>query len=94
VAAGSVSGVVITIDRYGNLISNIDAALLAPLRQPQVRAGELVLPLSRTYGDVAPGELLALVNSFGVVEVARAQGSAALTLGLARGAPLTVLERD
>ena len=39
-----------------------------------------------------PGEFLALVNSFGVVEIARAEQSAAEGLGLSRGAPVTVQE--
>jgi S-adenosylmethionine hydrolase len=47
--------------------------------------------LRRTYGDVQPGEFLALINSFGVLEIARAQGSAAESLGLGRGAPVIVL---
>jgi S-adenosyl-L-methionine hydrolase (adenosine-forming) len=89
-AAGRVSGVVITIDRYGNLISNIDAALLSAQGSPVVRAGPLALPLTRTYGDMPAGSYLALINSFGVVEVARSQGNAAASLGLGRGAPVTV----
>jgi S-adenosylmethionine hydrolase len=93
-AAGRVSGVVISIDRYGNLISNIDAALLAGLSEPVVRAGGLALPLSRTYADAPPGSHLALINSFGVVEVACSQGSAAASLKLGRGAPVTVTARE
>jgi hypothetical protein len=41
-----------------------------------VRVGGREFALRRTYSDVRPGEYLALVNSFGVVEIAqaRAQG--------------------
>jgi S-adenosylmethionine hydrolase len=49
--------------------------------------------LRRTYGDVRPGEYLALVNSFGVVELARAEQSAAEGLGLGRGAPVVISNR-
>lgn len=90
--AGSVTGAIVTIDHFGNLISNIEAELIAPLRQPEVRLGGRRLALRRTYGEAAPGEYLALVNSFGVVEVARSEGSAAAGLGLARGAPIEVLD--
>lgn len=90
VEQGAVSGVVITIDHFGNLITNIDASLIEDLPQPQVQAGNHVLPLLRTYGDVRPGEYLALINSFGVVEIARAEQSAADGLGLSRGAPIVV----
>jgi S-adenosylmethionine hydrolase len=46
----------------------------------------------QTYGRVKPGEYLALVNSFGVLEIARAEGSAAEGLGTNRGAPVIVKE--
>jgi len=52
--------------------------------------GALVLPLRRTYGDAKPGTALALVNSFGVLEVAVAEGRASDLLGLSRGAPIVV----
>lgn len=89
----SVSGVIITIDHFGNLISNIDAALIERFRLPLVHAGNHAFPLLRTYGDTRPGDYLALVNSFGVVEIARAEQSAAEGLGLSRGAPVTVRDR-
>jgi S-adenosylmethionine hydrolase len=87
-----ISGVVITIDNFGNLISNIDASLLSRFRQALVQAGAHSFPLLRTYGDAKPGDYLALVNSFGVLEIARAEQSAAEGLGLSRGAPIVVRE--
>jgi S-adenosylmethionine hydrolase len=89
----SVTGVIITIDHFGNLISNIDASLIERFRLPLVHAGNHAFPLLRTYGDTRPGEYLALVNSFGVVEIARAEQSAAEGLGLSRGAPVVVRDR-
>lgn len=92
VTGEQVSGVIITIDHFGNLISNIDGALLQRFARPIVRTGGHAFPLRRTYGDVHPGDFLALVNSFGVVEIARAEQSAAEALGLGRGAPVVVSE--
>ena len=46
--------------------------------------------MQTTYGRGKPGDFLALVNSFGVVEIARAEGSAADGLGSERGAPLII----
>jgi S-adenosylmethionine hydrolase len=89
---GQIRGVVIAVDNFGNLISNIDESLLAGMRSPKVRAGAHAFPLRRTYGDARPGDYLALINSFGVVEVARAEQSAADGLGLERGAPIVVLD--
>ncbi len=89
----SVAGVVIAIDHFGNLITNIDATLIERFRLPLVHAANHSFPLRRTYGDTAPGEYLALVNSFGAVEIARAEHSAAQGLGLSRGAPVVVRDR-
>jgi S-adenosylmethionine hydrolase len=93
VGPDQVAGVIITIDHFGNLITNIDGGLIQRFGHPIVRTGGRSFPLRRTYGDVRPGEFLALVNSFGVVEIARAEQSAAEALGLGRGAPVTVSDR-
>lgn len=87
---GEVRGSVVAIDHFGNLITNIDATLIGEFQRPLVRAGGRRLTLSPTYGHCPPGEFLALINSFHVIEVARAEGSAAEGLGLGRGAPVTV----
>ncbi len=87
---GQVSGVIVTIDAFGNLISNIDARLLDGFREPVASIGGHQIPMLQTYGRAKPGDLLALVNSFGVIEVARAEGSAAEGLGSDRGAPLVI----
>jgi len=87
---GKISGVIVTVDTFGNLISNIDARLIENMNEPVADiAGHQIAMLS-TYGRARPGEYLALVNSFGVVEIARAEGSAADGLGSERGAPLVV----
>lgn len=90
---GGITGVVITIDHFGNLITNIEESLLRGMREPEVIAAGHAFALRRTYGDARPGEYLALVNSFGVLEIARAEQSAADGLGLNRGAPVVVRDR-
>src|SRR5439155_26237896 len=89
----TVTGLVISIDHIGNLITTIDAALIERFRLPLVHAANHAFPLLRTYGDSRRGEYLALVNSFGVIEIARAEHSAAEGLGLSRGAPVVVRDR-
>jgi S-adenosyl-L-methionine hydrolase (adenosine-forming) len=89
-SGGAVSGVIITVDHFGTLISNIDSHWLAGFVEPHVYAGSRVLPVRRTYGDARPGDFLALVNSFDVLEIACAEGRAADSLGLSRGAPIVV----
>lgn len=92
VTAGKVSGVIITVDAFGNLISNIDESLIAALTSPVAVLAGHRFELKPTYGRARPGDYLALINSFGVLEIARAEGSAADGLGTDRGAPVQVLE--
>jgi len=89
-----VSGMVVAVDNFGNLITNIGSGLLTDFDTPTVKAGGRQFELRRTYGDVVPGDYLALINSFGVLELARAEGSASDGLGLGRGAPVVVSRND
>jgi hypothetical protein len=90
VTAQAVSGVVITVDHFGNLITNIEGRWLAGWVEPKVYAGAHVFSVHRTYGDVPPGSPLALINSFGVLEIAIAERRADEQLGLSRAAPVVV----
>ena len=94
VRAGEVSGLVVTADNFGNLITNIDKQLISSMDQPVVLAAGQQFALRQTYGDVKPGEFLALINSFDVLEIACAERSAAEKLGLGRGAPVSVRPLD
>lgn len=88
----TVSGIIVTIDAFGNLISNIDQTLIADFRKPVAQLAGHTMELVSTYGRVQPGEFLALINSFGVVEIARAEGNAAESLGSGRGAPVSIID--
>lgn len=92
VQGGRISGVIVTVDAFGNLISNIDAALIDTFQQPVAHLAGHDFELKATYGRANPGDYLALINSFGVLEIARAEGSAAEGLGSERGAPITIIE--
>jgi S-adenosylmethionine hydrolase len=86
-ADGGVQGEVITVDRFGNAVTNLLA-----MRGGEVRVGTLALPVRRTYADVASGEPLALVGSSGLVEIAVRDGSAATKLGLRRGSEVVLVK--
>jgi S-adenosylmethionine hydrolase len=88
-ADGAVQGEVITIDRFGNAVTNLLA-----MRGGLVQVGGLTLALRRTYADVAEGEPLALIGSSGLVEIAMRDGSAAEKLGLRRGSGVVLLGRS
>lgn len=92
VSAGKVAGTVITIDAFGNLITNIDESLLADFGEPVAHVAGQQIPTLTTYGRAKPGDFLALVNSFGVIEIAKSEGSAAEGLGLERGAPVVITD--
>ena len=77
---GALAGEVISIDRFGNAITN-----LVGLRSGIVEAAGATLPLRRTYGDVPTGAAVALVGSTGLIEVAVRDGNAARALHLTKG---------
>jgi S-adenosylmethionine hydrolase len=82
--AGDVEGEVVTVDHFGNLITNVEGGP-SPLGAT-VELGGAAVPLVRTYADANPGDLIALVNAFDVVEIAQRDGNAARALALGRGA--------
>jgi hypothetical protein len=89
-----IKGEIIHVDRFGNLVSNITVeAFRSWLRGDDFRlhAGPVVLTrLLRTYGEAAPGEVLALVGSQGCLELACARGSAAERLGAGLSLPVEI----
>jgi S-adenosylmethionine hydrolase len=89
---GKISGCIVTIDAFGNLISNIDAALVDEFAEPVANIAGRQIAMLSTYGRAQPGDFLALKNSFGVIEIAKAEGNAADGLGLERGAPLLIAD--
>lgn len=87
---GGVEGQVLYIDHFGNCISNISAADLGQVKAPPERMTVQVGPLRvghlhTTYADVNPGEIVAMIGSTGMLEVAVNQGSAAAHLRAAPG---------
>jgi S-adenosylmethionine hydrolase len=99
-AAGEFIGRVVSIDRFGNVISNIDADRLEHLLgaggpgDMQIQVGaHRVCGLSQTYGDAAPNTPLALIGSRGFLEIAVNQGSASQYFNLQKGDPVQVFVR-
>lgn len=89
-------GTVLRVDRFGNLITNIDRRTFdkiagGPL-EIQIGSHQVSKVVS-TYTDVAPGEICALFGSTDHLEVAANGASAAASLGLSRGAPVHVSRR-
>jgi S-adenosylmethionine hydrolase len=83
---GGVQGEVISVDRFGNAVTNLVA-----MRGGAIQVAGLALTVRRTYADAAEGEPVALVGSSGLVEIAVRDGSAAERLGLRRGSSVVLL---
>lgn len=79
---GELIGSIISVDRFGNLITNIDSATLERFYVSHKRAGpqreglcirireKEITGLSRSYADAAPGYPLAIIGSRGFLEIA------------------------
>ena len=93
VAGGEVRGQILYIDRFGNAITNIPAALLAGLGPAATlvvtAGGQEISGVQTTYAAGAPGALLALVGSAGLLEIAVRDGHAAHTLSCRVGDPVS-----
>jgi S-adenosylmethionine hydrolase len=96
----AVQGEVIYIDRFGNLVTNLSLQQLARAGIESAPAqilveikGRRIGKLSRTFheedGEVT-GRLLALISSYGYLEIAVRDGSAAVELGVSIGEPVYV----
>jgi S-adenosylmethionine hydrolase len=97
VAADHILGQALLADSFGNLITNIrreQAELLASPDQLNVACQQCnIRGISRAYGDRSPGEMIALFDSQGRLEIAVVHGSAAQALGAESGASVVVRRR-
>jgi S-adenosylmethionine hydrolase len=87
-----VTGSVVHVDRFGNLVTNLAETDLPPSSSGWIfRVGDIaVRGLSRTYSDVATGQFVAVVGSGGTVEISVRDGSAEDHSGAVRDASVVV----
>ena len=82
-------GEVIHIDRFGNLITNLPRRLLEPLvdKGPlQIHImGRRISGLKTAYAEARKGELMAIFDSFGLLEISLMGDSAGEVLKAAKG---------
>src|SRR5262245_2500648 len=96
ITADAIAGEVLRVDRFGNLITNVDrktferfAADAKGTIEIQV-GGHQISRVVSTYADASAGELCALFGSSEHLEFAANGSSAAATLALGRGAPVHI----
>ncbi|MGC2110679.1 MAG: SAM-dependent chlorinase/fluorinase [Candidatus Korobacteraceae bacterium] len=93
----SLRGVVLKVDKFGNLITNIgelDAPALFGNAPPPVSiliAGQTITHVCQSYAEGGDEELFAIVGSSGYLEIAAKQASAAEKLAAGVGTPVGVL---
>jgi S-adenosylmethionine hydrolase len=94
VTADLLAGEVLRVDRFGNLVTNIDRKLFDQFVHSngiEIAAGShRIGRVVGTYAEAAADEVCALFGSTDHVEIAVNAGSASERLGLARGAPVTI----
>jgi hypothetical protein len=90
-------GVVIKVDKFGNLITNI-GRLEAPelfaggtTAASFLIAGEIITRLCRSYAEGAEDEVFAIIGSSGYLELAAKQASAAEKLAAGVGSPVGIV---
>ena len=86
-------GVVLFIDHYGNILTNIPGSELAKIKPGQllnltIKGKPVPAPFLRTYAEAPDDRPFALINSDGEFEIAISKGSAAKKLGIAPGDPV------
>ena len=90
-----VRGVVLAVDGFGNLVTNVPRALVNRFGDATFTVGGTPVPrLVSTYAEMPPGEVCALIGSSNYLEFAVNSASAAARLGLSRGTLVEVRPFD
>jgi len=90
-------GVVLKVDRFGNLITNITPQDIPRLFQEKPSAFKIamgkgqVTRLCSNYAEGGPGEAFAILGSMGFLEIATNRGSAFQLLGVGKGTDVNVV---
>ncbi len=93
-AEGVIKARVVSVDHFGNLISNLSQdrfSRLAGSRPFRIAVGGSILRgIVRSYSDVREGEVLALFGSSGLLEISVRNGNCRQQLQVTRGAPVEI----
>lgn len=90
---GSIEGVILKADRFGNLLTNLAAADLPDdLANFSLELESLhITRFCRFYAEAEPGEIFAIVGSSGLLEIAMNRGSAKEETGIIPGTKFRVI---
>lgn len=92
VDANTMRGVVLKVDKFGNLVTNLSERdvpqlFTEPAPPFKITVGKAqVSKLVKSYSEGAPGEVFAIVGSMGFVEISANRGAGAQAAGVGKGA--------
>jgi S-adenosyl-L-methionine hydrolase (adenosine-forming) len=90
-------GVVLKVDRFGNLVTNITPQDAPMLFGTGGKAFKIVVgsreitELHKAYAEGAPGEVVGILGSMGFLEIAANRGAAAQLTGAGKGSDVTII---
>lgn len=96
VDAKTLRGVVLRVDRFGNLITNFTPPDIPVLFQENIPPFKIVVgkkeisSMRPNYAEGAPGEVFGILGSMGYLEIAANRGAAAQLLGVGKGAEVVI----
>jgi S-adenosylmethionine hydrolase len=97
VDANRLRGVVLKVDRFGNLITNItpqDAPMLFgadPAAFKIVVGNREITDIRQAYAEGAPGEVFGILGSMGFLEIAANRGVATQLVGAGKGSEVSII---
>src|SRR5712691_3580535 len=90
-------GVVLKVDRFGNLVTNITPQDAPMLFEPEPAPFKILVgkreitEVKMNYAQGAPGEVFGVLGSMGYLEIAANRGSAAQTVGAGKGSDVSIV---
>jgi S-adenosylmethionine hydrolase len=90
-------GVVLKVDRFGNLVTNITPQDAPMLFGADATAFKIVIgsreitEIRKTYAEGAPGEVIGILGSMGFLEIAANRGAAAQLTGAGKGNEVSII---
>ncbi len=90
-------GVVLKVDRFGNLITNFTPQDAPALFGAEAKAFKIVVgsreitDIRNAYAEGVPGEVIGVLGSMGFLEIASNRGAAAQLTGAGKGSDVTII---
>lgn len=100
VDAQTLRGVVLKVDRFGNLVTNITPQDAPLLFQPEPPPFKIIIgkreitEIKPAYALGAPGEVFGILGSMGYLEIAANRGAATQIVGVGKGTDVNVVMKS